>query len=74
MGLCPFGASSPLFFKNEQILGFSPIHRTLIALLGFTGYYRRFIKDYAKLVKLLSLAVNALLIGLVAKWLLMGIK
>ena len=26
MALGPFGASSPLFFRNGQILGLSPIH------------------------------------------------
>jgi hypothetical protein len=26
MGLCPFGASAPLFLRNGELLGHSPIH------------------------------------------------
>ena len=33
--------------------------KSLRSFLGFTGYYRRFIKDYAKIVK----PLNALLVG-----------
>jgi hypothetical protein len=33
MGLGPFGASAPLFLRNGELLGHSPIHKVLIIVI-----------------------------------------
>ena len=51
MGHGPFGASSPLFFKNGQLLGLSPIHKYSSLRQSFFTETQKICKNFSTLTQ-----------------------